>query len=77
MLRGISREQLINLLRRIEEPSVSDDTLNACVDEIARRTSCPTVTDLMFHQSPELSLEEIADRLINYHSIAMPGPERT
>jgi hypothetical protein len=73
-MRDIDRDELVQLARRILACDGTEEEMDALQLELERRLPGPGVSDLMFHQEPELTPEEIIERALAYKPIELGPP---
>jgi hypothetical protein len=62
-------DDLIELIRRAIDPTITDEALAQVLDELGRRLPHPAIADLIFHHDPELSPQEILEAAQAYRPI--------
>ncbi|UBI38901.1 MULTISPECIES: bacteriocin immunity protein [Streptomyces] len=69
---AMERDGLVRLVRRIMDgEGASEAEHDALVAEFERSVLHPAVIDLMYHQRPELSAEQVVDAALAYRPIAL------
>ncbi|MEV4448419.1 hypothetical protein [Streptomyces mirabilis] len=71
-LGDLSREQLIELVRRIAEFDGTEEEVDAMEALFESSVPYPGAYSLIYHSDPELSPEEIVDKALSYEAIAPP-----
>lgn len=67
------RPELINAIEKIASSDGSEDELDNFLLRLREWSPLPNVMNLIFHHDPELAPEEIADRILSYKPLALPG----
>ncbi|MFG3259194.1 SMI1/KNR4 family protein [Streptomyces sp. NPDC048172] len=65
------REEMVTLVRALAEARTTEAEADAAVDALEARVPHPAVTDLIFHQDPPLTAEEVVDRAMAYRPVAL------
>jgi hypothetical protein len=65
------RQRARALIRELRDPTLRDEDVGARLDELAKMLGYPNVTDLIFHQRPELTDDEIVARALEYRPFAL------
>jgi hypothetical protein len=65
------RERALALIRELRDPTLPDEEVGVRLDELARVLGYPDVSDLIFHQRPELTDDEIVTRALEYRPFAL------
>ncbi|WP_157641369.1 e9imm peptide [Longispora albida] len=66
-----TRERARVLIGIIRDPTLPEELIDEPMTELARILSCPHVSDYLFHENPELSVEEVIDKALAYRPIAL------
>jgi len=69
MLAKMSREELIELVRKIARFEGAEDEIHKWVVMLKRNVNDPRVTDYIFHAKPEMTPEEVVDRALSYRPL--------
>jgi hypothetical protein len=72
MQEHFSKNQLIQLVRKIVNSEGTEAEIDAWQLLLQRTVPDPAISDLMFFSDVELSPEEIVERALNYRPIPMP-----
>jgi hypothetical protein len=71
MQEQLSRDQLVELVRRIMNAEGTEDEIDAWQDLLERNVLDPNVSDLIFYPDREMTAEEIVERALNYKAIRL------
>ena len=71
MQEQLSRDQLVELVRRIMNAEGTEDEIDAWQDLLERNLLDPNVSDLIFYPDREMTAEEIVERALNYKAIRL------
>ena len=69
---GLSRHDLLGLVRRIIDVDGSDDELAALAEVINAQVPHPDILELIYDDSESLSPEEIVDAAVSYRVAPIP-----
>ncbi len=69
----LSREELIDPVRRIVATQGSQEEIDTCIRLLERSVPDPQVTNYIFYSTPAMAPEEIVDRALSYRPISLPG----
>lgn len=83
MRRDLTRDEMIQLVRRITEAAGNEDDMDADVALYEANCGHPDGTDLIFwphgfphdDSKPEPTVEEIVDKAMTYQPVILPLPE--
>ncbi|AEH46516.1 MULTISPECIES: bacteriocin immunity protein [Parageobacillus] len=62
----LSKEELIELVKKICDPKLSDEEVSEYIDILEKNVPHPAPSDLIFWNDEELSPEEIVEIALNY-----------
>lgn len=69
--RRLSRDELIELVRKIAASDGDEETTDVWIDLLDRNVPHPAAAGLIFHSDPELTPEEIVDAALAYRPILL------
>jgi hypothetical protein len=69
----LSREQLVELTRKVCAHEGNEIELDACLELVERNVPHPAVSDLIFWNDEHLTPEQIVDRALGYEPPARPA----
>jgi len=69
-----SREDLIELVRKIKNQQGTEEECIAWMKIVEKHVPDPYVSDLMFFSQPSLSPEEVIERAFEYQATPLPPP---
>jgi hypothetical protein len=64
----LSKEELIELVKKICDPKLSDEEVSEYIDILGKNVPHPAPSDLIFWNDEELSPEEIVEIALNYRN---------
>ncbi|MFC7443160.1 bacteriocin immunity protein [Laceyella putida] len=69
-----TKEELIELVRKIVNAEGTEEELDEMLDLLERRVPHPEVSDLIYWDERNLTPEEIVEEALDYQSIITPPP---
>jgi hypothetical protein len=69
-----SREELIELVRKIQNQQGTEEECFAWMKIVENHVPDPYVSDLMFFSQPSLSPEEVIERAFEFQATQLPPP---
>jgi hypothetical protein len=60
------RQRARNLIQRLRDPKLPDDSSGDLLDELEKVLLHPRVSDLLFWHTPELAADEVIDEALRY-----------
>lgn len=66
-----SHDRALELIRQLRDPALPDDSSDVLFVELERLLSCPRISDLLFHEIPELSDEEVTAKALEQKPFAL------
>jgi hypothetical protein len=77
MIQKLSRDELVERVRRLLSGEWDDNEMERLFSEIAANVPCPfaEIQGYVFH-SDELSPEEMVEKMLAYESTKLPPPEK-
>jgi hypothetical protein len=72
----LTKEELLNLVRRLMAGEGSDDEASEWMKSLVENTGCPLISDYIFYPEEDLTAEEILDKAFAYKPriIVTPPP---
>ncbi len=67
-----TREELIELVRKISDCAGTEEEIDAWLDELQQRVPHPAVTDLIYHGDRARTADEIVDLALAYRPPLVP-----
>lgn len=59
------------MIRDLRDPQMQDEDAAPILDQLESLVRCPNMLDLLFHQHPELTDDELLDRALEYRPFAL------
>ena len=72
MAETLSREELIELVRRIMNAEGTEEELDTWEETLEQNVTDPAVSDYIFYPDRDMTAEEIVDRALSYKPIQLP-----
>ena len=66
---------ILELVKQALDPKLRDEDLGQLLERLDRMVPHPDIGNLMFHQVPELTAEQIVERALAYRPIALGHEE--
>ncbi|WP_258021518.1 hypothetical protein [Streptomyces anatolicus] len=66
-----TRAELIEIVQMLIDASLSEVEEDALLEELKASVPHPRVSDLIFHQDPPLTAEEVVDQALAYRPIEL------
>lgn len=66
---ALNKEEIISLIQKIRTENLSETEEDAILEELEKGVLDPDISDYIYRS--ELSIEEIADKVLNYKSIIL------
>ena len=67
----MSRDELIELVRRVIEVDGTEEEIDACIEAVSRSVPHPGWLDLIYYNDRDLTPEEVIDEALDYKAIEL------